>query len=386
VDARLNRKETFRSALRWFRIAAMVAILVPSFSGIARAHAPLLSRSEFEWQEPATVRASLVFSWQDAVLLARLARSGADAGSDGFARVVTTGIQVSADGEPCPGNLEEAGPYEGDGFLFLSSFHCAHRPKTLRVGLPLLRMLPSEHRHLVRLFAGAAVVQAMLGGSHERVELVLPPPEVGPSTPAAAPFGASVRDAVILGVRHILMGWDHVLFLLGIAFGVRRFRAVVLPISAFTLAHSITLAIASLGVFSLSPRIVEPAIAASIAYVAFENVIRPAPSHRSLVTFFFGLLHGFGFAGALTELALDRERLVPTLLGFNLGVEAGQLSVLVVALPLILWIRSKAGGRIARATCIAIGIVGAGLCIARVIHAVGRMANSETTTEAAETV
>lgn len=358
------------------RAALGIAIAIPllAIAKTGNAHAPLLSQSEFEWVAPSTVRAAVVFAWQDAGFLAKAARGPApDAGNDAFERVVRGGIEVSADGKPCVAHLDKAEPYSGDGFLFQASFQCPEHPKSFRVRLPLLHQLDPEHRHLMRLFAGAAVVQATLSasGATDAAEIAIPASELGPALDAnvGAPFGKTLRDAVGLGVRHILTGWDHVLFLLGIALGAKKLRSVVLPISAFTLAHSITLVVASLGVFTLSPRLVEPAIAASIAYVAFENVLRPAPAptRRSLVTFAFGLLHGFGFAGALTELALGRDRLLPTLLGFNLGVEVGQLALLVVALPLVLFVEKKADGRVTRAMCGVIGLVGIGLFIARVL-------------------
>lgn len=356
-------------------LAAALATTLVLLSEVARAHAPLLSQSEFEWDGPRTVHATLVFAWQDAVYLAKAGRAGdralgVDAGQDPFVRLVATGIEVRTDGKPCSPRLQEAGPYASDAFLFVVSFDCAgdDRPKKLRVRVPLLRLLGGEHRHLVRLIAGTTIVQATLSASRDEAEIAIPARDGRIDTGGSVPFGRTLRDALGLGVRHILTGWDHVLFLFGIAFGAKRLRSAVLPISAFTLAHSITLAIASLGVFVLSPRLVEPAIAASIAYVSFENVLRPAPAHRSLVTFSFGLLHGFGFAGALTDLALDRDRLIPTLLGFNLGVEVGQLAILAVALPLIPWVESKSGGRVARATCLAIGVVGVGLCAVRLVR------------------
>jgi hypothetical protein len=112
-------------------------------------------------------------------------------------------------------------------------------------------------------------------------------------------------------------------------------------VTAFTIAHSISLASAVLGVWAPSSRIVEPAIALSIAYVGIENFFVKDASKRWRITFPFGLIHGFGFAGALQEIALPRASVPSALLSFNLGVEAGQLAVLAVLLPLVLFLRGR---------------------------------------------
>ncbi|PYR94423.1 MAG: hypothetical protein DMG19_00290 [Acidobacteria bacterium] len=142
-----------------------------------------------------------------------------------------------------------------------------------------------------------------------------------------------------LGFTHIVpKGLDHMLFVLGIFLLSRRFRQVLAQVSAFTIAHSITLALSIYGVVSVSPNIVEPLIAVSIAYVAVENIfmceLRP---WRLALVFGFGLLHGMGFAGALKELGLPRSEFVTALVTFNFGVEAGQLAVICAAFLLVGW-------------------------------------------------
>jgi hypothetical protein len=144
---------------------------------------------------------------------------------------------------------------------------------------------------------------------------------------------------LVLGFTHIVPnGFDHMLFVLGIFLLSRRLRAVLWQVSAFTIAHSITLGLSMYGLVSVSPRIVEPLIALSIAYVAVENVfvshLRP---WRVVLVFGFGLLHGLGFAGALKELGLPRSEFVTALLTFNIGVEAGQLAVIGAAFALVGW-------------------------------------------------
>jgi hydrogenase/urease accessory protein HupE len=144
---------------------------------------------------------------------------------------------------------------------------------------------------------------------------------------------ATVAQYVKLGFEHILpKGLDHILFVLGLFLLSVRFKPLLAQVTAFTVAHSITLGLAVFGVVSLPSSIVEPAIALSIAYVAVENVLRKELTRgRVVLVFCFGLLHGLGFAGVLRDLGLPRSQFVPALLAFNLGVEAGQLTVIALA-------------------------------------------------------
>ncbi|MGH2396034.1 MAG: HupE/UreJ family protein [bacterium] len=154
---------------------------------------------------------------------------------------------------------------------------------------------------------------------------------------AAISLGGSISGAaagfVLLGIRHILSGYDHVLFLLSLLMLGGGLRALVKIVSAFTVAHSITLSLAVLNVVALPARWVETAIAASIVYVAAENFWRGqhALRNRWLVTFGFGLVHGLGFASILQELHLPRAGVAVSLLGFNLGVEVGQMAIVLLA-------------------------------------------------------
>jgi hypothetical protein len=127
--------------------------------------------------------------------------------------------------------------------------------------------------------------------------------------------------------------------LLGLLLAAPSLRAMLLIVTGFTVAHSITLSAAALGLLSLPASLVEPAIAASIAYVGIENFWRPAPKRRVVITFLLGLVHGFGFAGMLAELGLPRDALALALVAFNGGVEIGQAVIVAVTLPILLWMR-----------------------------------------------
>ena len=145
------------------------------------------------------------------------------------------------------------------------------------------------------------------------------------------------RQYLWLGYTHILpKGLDHILFVLGIFLLSPRWKTMLLQVTAFTVAHSITLGLSIYGIVSLPSRIVEPLIALSIAYVAIENLLtRELKPWRIALVFMFGLLHGLGFAGVLRELGLPREEFLTALLTFNLGVEGGQLTVIGAALLVV---------------------------------------------------
>lgn len=145
-----------------------------------------------------------------------------------------------------------------------------------------------------------------------------------------------VRQYLWLGYTHILpKGADHILFVLGLFLLSARVKPLLLQVTAFTIAHSITLGLSMYGIVSLPSRVVEPLIAFSIAYVAIENLVtRELKPWRIAVVFLFGLLHGLGFAGVLRELGLPRHEFVTALLTFNLGVEGGQLTIIAAAMLL----------------------------------------------------
>lgn len=170
------------------------------------------------------------------------------------------------------------------------------------------------------------------GGDTSRpIAFTVPPP---PSRPFV-----TIARYLALGFTHILpKGLDHMLFVLGLFLLTRRARPLLMQISAFTVAHSITLALGLYHIVSVPPAIVEPLIAVSIAYVAIENLfLSDLRSWRIALVFLFGLLHGMGFAGALGELGLPRSEFVTALVGFNVGVEAGQLTVIAAAFALVGW-------------------------------------------------
>ncbi|MCC1492648.1 HupE/UreJ family protein [Cognatishimia sp. F0-27] len=159
---------------------------------------------------------------------------------------------------------------------------------------------------------------------------------------AKSGFGV-FAEYIPVGFDHIVpKGLDHILFVLGLFFLSSRLGTLIWQVSAFTLAHTVTLALGALGYVSVPAAIVEPIIAASIVYVAVENILSDKLHRwRPVVIFVFGLLHGLGFASVLGEFGLPEGQFVPALLGFNLGVEFGQLTVIAIAFAIV-WMAQRA--------------------------------------------
>jgi hydrogenase/urease accessory protein HupE len=177
-------------------------------------------------------------------------------------------------------------------------------------------------------------------------------------------------DYLGIGFTHILpLGADHILFVVGLFLLSRRLRPLVIQVTSFTAAHTITLALGFLGIVHIPPAVVEPLIAASIVYVAIENIMTDRLHRwRTVVVFCFGLLHGLGFAGVLSEVGVSKTYLVAALLAFNVGVELGQLAVIALCFLCVGWFRLQLWYRrvIAIPASLVIGIVGAYWFVERV--------------------
>jgi hydrogenase/urease accessory protein HupE len=181
-------------------------------------------------------------------------------------------------------------------------------------------------------------------------------------------------DFLKLGVGHILSGADHILFVISLLLVFVSLREILKLTITFTIAHSITLILAGLGILTLSTRITEPLIALSIAYVAFTTVflgyrqVFSSTKAKVATVFFFGLFHGLGFAGLLEEIHIPEENLVSSLFSFNIGIEIGQLVIVAIALPLILWARHKKWyPTLIKILAIIITVLGVGWAVQRVI-------------------
>ena len=269
------------------------------------------------------------------------------------------GVELLADGQACVGALERAALTEEDGARVVLRHVCPAPPRVVTLRLPVLAALAFGHRHLGQFVGpdGQVFADVVLhrGAPEASVEL---PAGGEPVAPPAPPVGAYFR----LGVEHILIGVDHLVFLLGLVVVGGRLRSLLAVITAFTLGHSLSLALATLGVWTPDAGFVEPAIALSIAYVGAENFLVADAAGRWRLTLPFGFVHGFGFAGVLAEIGVPQDAVGAALLLFNLGVEAGQLLVLLVVLPLLAWLGGRAWYRRVRGPrWISAAIVVAGL-------------------------
>ncbi|MCE9673236.1 HupE/UreJ family protein [Myxococcus stipitatus] len=244
----------------------------------------------------------------------------------------------------CPASAEDSLRIvrHSDGAYAVLSFsaRCPSVPEVLRLDYTLLFDRDPQHRGLVRVVSQAGQGALVLSTDHHAVEVPLE------ALSAWSHFGGMVRS----GVEHIWAGLDHLLFLLALLLPsvltrvpgkgwepVGRFgpalRDVVKVVSAFTVAHSLTLSAAALGLVSLPSRLVESAIAASVILAAVNNVLPWLRGMRWTAAFALGLLHGFGFASVLADVGLPAKGLVAALLGFNVGVELGQLACVAAFLP-----------------------------------------------------
>lgn len=283
-------------------------------------------------------------------------------------------VALAVEGQPCriKRTRVQGSPLGDERLALMLDFSCPAAPGTLEVRDTLSTVFGEHYRTI------ASVRRA--DGTHEERVLDREHPSAVFRLGQAAPEGW--WSFARLGVNHILTGADHLLFLAALLLGSRGLRGLLLTVTGFTLAHSIALALATLGWVDLSPRIVEPLIAASIVWVAVENLwlraIRPA--RRAGLAFAFGLVHGLAFSEVLRDLGLTGWPLARALLGFNLGVEAGQAVVVLALAPVLAWAARRpgvdrasgaaavaGGGRWARAASAAIGAAGVVWLVQRLV-------------------
>lgn len=249
-------------------------------------------------------------------------------------------LTLSADAQACriaPG--EQLIDHHTDGAYTVLRFKaaCPGAPAALTVGYRLFADIDPQHKGLLKLSAAGVTSTAIFSPDKARQALSLHTPN----------RWRQFADYVKNGVWHIWIGFDHILFLLSlllpavlvpvVAAQAQTLRAagtdVLKVVTAFTLAHSLTLTLASLHVLALPSRWVESAIAASVVVAALNNLFPIFKGKRPLAAFAFGLIHGFGFASVLADLGLPQGALALSLLGFNVGVELGQLAIVAVFLP-----------------------------------------------------
>jgi hypothetical protein len=268
------------------------------------------------------------------------------AGYQALADSVARHITISADDNPCvplPGIVQPPA-LERSTVVIVIHYACAAPPRVLLMRDDLFDALGRDHHTIAKIDWPGGNEQVMFDPDRREARVSLTD-----GSPSAAPKRPAVGGAFgyfQLGIEHIVTGFDHILFLFALMLRGGSIGSLVAIVTAFTLAHSTTLGLAVFDVVRPPTRLVEPLIALSIAYVALENIlVTRTPPRRWLASLLFGFVHGFGFAGALLELDLPSAMLFSSLLFFNLGVEAGQLMIVAVLSPAILWLSRFPGER-----------------------------------------
>lgn len=295
---------------------ALAVLLAIAVAGPAVAHDVSRSDSKIEVQGRA-VRATLTLNANE------LRNSGRDA--TGIFDSVRQHFFVTNPAAPIDVRLEKFSVLAGSLIRLDVVYTFEQNVSQLHVRSTLDQIMPAGHQHLMSVRLNGTLHEAILDAR----------------TPEASFSG--VRETRLrtflrftrLGVEHIFTGYDHLAFLLGLLVATATLGSLVRIITSFTIAHSITLALATFSVVVLPSRLTESLIALSIAYVAAENLLGFRAMKRYYITFLFGLVHGFGFSSALREMDLPRSGLALSLFSFNLGVEIGQVTFVLLIFPLV---------------------------------------------------
>lgn len=327
----------------------MTAALLFGVAVAARAHDPGLSTAMMVVR-PDKVEVTLAFALRDAGQLVPLDLNGdgqlsKEEFADGHERLAALAAEeftVAFDARLRKPATQRSQLDAQDNVEIILTFPAQSFSRITAQSKLLARLAPG-HRQFFTLEkpGGKPLVEQLLSASADTVTA-----EVGPVDSAAVPAKQqnSFANFLAMGVEHIWTGYDHLLFLFGLLVVTRNFKSSIQIITCFTIAHSLTLAIATLNLVQISSRIVEPLIAASIVYVGVENLFtRGEPKGRWMLTFVFGLIHGFGFASVLRDLGVgaNGSSIAVPLVSFNLGVELGQIAVAAIALPLIWKLRTR---------------------------------------------
>jgi hydrogenase/urease accessory protein HupE len=257
----------------------------------------------------------------DLVDPARLAASATPIATYLLAHAVVAG----EGGAPCTASEVALAP-DRDGVAARFEWSCAATKGDLVYRSTVLLDKEPAAKQVVLIGAGPDAAQALLDAAETELRLTAPAPSLA----------EIVRRYIEAGIEHIFLGYDHIAFLVAVVLWGRRLWPVIKIVTAFTIAHSITLSLAALDVVVVPSTIVEPAIAASIVFVAVENFFSRDIDRRWRYAFAFGLIHGFGFASALQEFGLPRGSVVPALAAFNAGVEAGQVAIVSLVMPVLI--------------------------------------------------
>ncbi|MDD1609193.1 MAG: HupE/UreJ family protein [Methylococcaceae bacterium] len=280
---------------------------------------------------------------------AKVTASEQEAAKTKIAEWVLQGVQLTLDGQVIQPSAAGMVNFDQQNNVNIEFQYPQTLSKQLQLQAVFLSTLPVEHKQFVTIKneIGQNISEKMLSQSDSLLALTLP--VAGTSTTVntnsvETPTASTFSDFLLLGIKHILTGYDHLLFLFSLLIVTRSFWPAIKIITFFTIAHSITLGLAGLNIVNIPSSIVEPLITVTIIYVALENIVRGDNSkRRQWLTFFFGLVHGLGFAAVLREMGISSYEtgIMLPLFSFNLGVEIGQITVAAIVLPIIWWLHNK---------------------------------------------
>lgn len=318
-----------RSMFCWHRAGRWLCAVVIAVAGFsAQAHNAKLSSSALD-VVGAAVSVKIEINGQD--LAAALAEDPTAPKPIELARdlerinrYLLSNVSLNTAGNPCTSS-DLQWQAAGEHFTATMNWRCPDAAAPLSYRVTLFQALDPKARHLVTV-EGEQKRMGLLSASSPEMRLGATQSSVW----------SVLAKYLGLGVEHIAIGFDHIAFLIATVVWGRKWIPLVKIITAFTIAHSITLSLAALGVANPPSQWVELLIAASIIYMAVENFFVRDVGHRWMLTFVFGLIHGFGFAGVLREYGLPRDQLVPALAAFNIGVEVGQLVIVGLVLALLI--------------------------------------------------
>lgn len=358
----------------------LAGVLVSLTASVASAHVPTTDGTSTIRQDGPVVRYELEVDYDKltkAAGLAVLPRGAKDAERSAFlgshraqlASYLADHLTVALDDAPCPAAVDGTAITKRQQFLYarlLLTYRCPGSGRgEFTVHYEVFSdtaAIGAEHTNMVDYELGGSGGSDVFDAGNRELRAGRPhADDAGPHRPQAGEpvFSSSMGRFVSMGLEHILFGVDHVLFLVLLLLGAQGWRSVVRLATSFTLAHSVTLALAVLGWVQVPAEIVEPLIALSIVYVAVENIVRGESRHRTLVVFGFGLLHGLGFAGALSFTDHFSGHLLVSLLSFNLGIELGQLAIVLLVFPLLLLARRYSWSTVAHVGATAVvGVIG----------------------------
>ncbi|RED56531.1 HupE/UreJ family protein [Cohnella lupini] len=374
------------AGFRWrffFSIFMMLLILL-SFQHRADAHAYSAIYSTLEFYKTKT---ELTYTLDD---LSVIELVGGDINDDGtldseeFAAVeqkllaiLQSNLVLKMNGESTAWPPNESLSMHGKRAILKASFPAvAASQSILLTDQMYLNDKATNYVNLMTIYSGSQRSTAAIAGNNRTWELQmtendfagLQPGDALPEQQQQQPEEAATTSSTdgwlsffVLGMNHILSGYDHLLFLFSLLIARQTFKQYAGTITAFTIAHSITLALTVTGVIHISSRFVEPAIALSICYVALDNLIRKKVSYRWVLTFFFGLIHGMGFAEVLAGMNIPKSELAVDLISFNVGIETVQVIIVALLLPVLaLLYRWKHSRRVVIA-CSAVALMLGGL-------------------------